>query len=465
MATAPPGSGASGGGSPAPGERGRGERRATILPSPLALKLGAGLALLSLGGAVLPALGWACVGALAALALAVALEGRGLPPDAVGFTRRLPLRASLREPEPAADVLESRVPFPLAVRVADALPSDVRREPPGPVDLGLPARTALELRFTLVASRRGERQLQAPLLTFGRRGGLALRRVSAGAPSRLRVSPSVARLRRYETLRQNRALSGFGIHVARQAGLGAEFEHLRLYAAGDDTRRIHWKATAKRGRPVSQVMRVERDQSVLLAVDVSHWMGLSAGGLSRLDHAVDAALFLAHVAARSGDRVGLCLFAHDVLALVPPDGRPGHERRLLDALTAAEALSVHPSYRNLARHLLARRLRRSLIVVLSEPADEESAEELRAALAVLSSRHVTLAVSLRDPALEAAARAEPVDVDALCRRLAAREVQDERAERQRRQREIGIHGLDVLPDALAVSLVNRYLDLKARGSL
>jgi uncharacterized protein (DUF58 family) len=436
-----------------------------LLPSPLALKAGAALVALSLLGAVVPALGWACVGALVALAVGVALDGRGLPRDALVFTRRLPVRASLREPEPVVDVLESRVGFALDVRVADALPPDVRREPEGPADLRLPARGALELRFTLRCTRRGERVLQAPLLTFGRHGGLALRRVSAGAPARLRVSPSVARLRRYETLRQNRALAGFGIHSARQTGLGAEFEHLRLFAAGDDKRRVHWKATAKRGRPVTQVVRVERDQSVLLAVDVSHWMGLSAGPVSRLDHAVDAALFLAHVAARSGDRVGLALFAHDVLALVPPEARPGHERRLLDALTAAEALPVHPSYRNLARHLLARRLRRSLVVVLSEPADDDAAAELRAALQTLSRRHVTLAVSLRDPALAEAAHAFPGDVPALCRRLAAREVQDERAERQRRQREIGIHGLDVLPDELAVSLVNRYLDLKARGTL
>ncbi len=436
-----------------------------ILPSPLALRIGAALLLLSLGGAVLPALGWACVGALVALAVAVAFDGRGLPADAVVWRRVLPLRASLGEAEPIVDVLESRVPFALDVRVADALPADVRREPPGPADLRLGPRARVELRFCVVAARRGERELQAPFLTLARRLGLGLRRVSAGPPSRLRVSPNVARLKRYEMLRQKRALSGFGLHVAQQSGLGAEFDHLRLFGRGDDYRRIHWKATARRGRPITQVTRVERDQSVLLAVDVSHWMGLSAGTLSRLDHAVDAALFLAHVAARSGDRVGLCLFAHDVLALVPPSSRPGHARRILDVLTAAETQPVHPSYRNLARHLLARRLRRSLIVVLSEPVDDESAGELRTALFALQGRHVTLAVSLRDPALEEATQATPADVAGLCRRLAAREVQDERAERQRRQHERGIHGLDVAPDGLAVALVNRYLDLKSRGAL
>ncbi len=436
-----------------------------ILPSPLALRCAVALALLSLGGAALPALGWACVGVLAALALAVALEGRGLPADAVSLRRVLPVRASLGEPETLVDVLESHVPFALDVRVHDALPPDLRREPAGPADLRLAARATVELRFAVVAARRGEREMQAPFLTFGRPAGLALRRVSAGAPVRLRVSPNVARLKRYELLRQKRALSGFGLHVARHSGLGAEFDHLRLFGRGDDYRRMHWKATARRGRPVTQVTRVERDQSVLLAVDVSHWMGLSAGTLSRLDHAVDAALFLAHVAARAGDRVGLCLFAHEVQALVPPSSRPGHERRILDVLSAAEPRPVHPSYRNLARHLLARRLRRSLIVVLSEPADDESAAELRAALVALRGRHVALAVSQRDPALEAAAQELPADVAGLCRRLAAREVQDERAERLRQQRQRGIHGLDVAPDGLAVALVNRYLDLKSRGAL
>jgi uncharacterized protein (DUF58 family) len=204
-------------------------------------------------------------------------------------------------------------------------------------------------------------------------------------------------------------------------------------------------------------------------------MGISAGVLSRLDHAVDAALFLAHVARQSGDQVGLALFGHEVTTFLAPSAKHGQIHHILQALGPVQPRPVHPSYRNLARYVLSRRLRRSLIVVLTEPADPESARELTAALAALRARHLPLAVGLQDPTLAALAGQDPEDVLGLCRRLAAGEVQEERAHRLQAQREhglgagpfrgLGLQTLDVLPEDLSVSLVNRYLDLKVRGAL
>jgi uncharacterized protein (DUF58 family) len=138
---------------------------------------------------------------------------------------------------------------------------------------------------------------------------------------------------------------------------------------------------------------------------------------------------------------------------------------MVEALTRAEPLPVHPSYRNLARQLLKRRLRRSLVVVITEPPDPESADELVAAASVLRRRHLLLPVSLRDPAVAAMAAAVPVGPAALCRRLAAREVEEERGQRIETQRERGLNGVDALPGELSVAVVNRYLELKGRGAL
>jgi uncharacterized protein (DUF58 family) len=436
-----------------------------ILPSARAVRL-AGLLLAASGlGIVVPVVGWACVGALVALLVAVAAEGARLPRDVFAVELLAPPRLSLGEKEPITLRLESRADVPLAVRVSLAAPTDMELTLAGAGELLLRPREAVDVPFTVVASRRGGRSLLPPLLRFGRPGGLAERQAETGEAVPLTVSPNVARLRRYDLLRHARALHSLGLHTLRYAGLGEEFDHLRAYTRGDDQRRIHWKATARRGMPITRMVRVERGQSVLLAVDVSHWMGVKAGTLSRLDHAVDAALFLAHVAQRAGDQVGLVLFAHEVVGFLPPSSGPGQIRRIVDALTRAEPLSVHPSYRNLARQLLKRRLRRSLVVVLTEPPDPESADDLLAAGTVLRRRHLPLPVSLRDPAVAAMAAAEPADADALCRRLAAREVEEERTQRMRAQRERGLQAVDALPGDLSVALVNRYLEFKGRGAL
>jgi uncharacterized protein (DUF58 family) len=163
--------------------------------------------------------------------------------------------------------------------------------------------------------------------------------------------------------------------------------------------------------------------------------------------------------------VGLALFGHEVTTFLAPTAKPGQVHRILDALGPVQPRPVHPSYRNLARYVLSRRLRRSLIVVLTEPADPESARDLTAALAALRARHLPLVVGLQDPTLDALAGDAPADVLGMCRRLAVGEVQEERAHRLREQREHGLQTLDVLPQDLSVSLVNRYLDIKVRGAL
>ena len=436
-----------------------------ILPSSLAVRAAGFLALGSLAGVVLPAVGWACVGGLVALAFAVLVDGLRLPRQAIATVRHVPKRLSLGEPETLLEELRSWAPFPLQVRLSQVAPPDVTLEPLVSPTVTLDARASGQLRFVASAARRGERTLARVRVRVGRPGGLAIRQYASGDEATLRVSPNVARVRRYEVLRQSRALTALGIHRTRAAGLGTEFDHLRSYSRGDDMRRIHWKATARRGHPISQVVRTERGQSVLIAVDVSHWMGISAGTLSRLDYAVDAALFLAHVARQSGDQVGLALFGHEVATFLAPTAKPGQVNRILEALSPVQPRPVHPSYRNLARYVLSRRLRRSLIVVLTEPADPESARDLTAALAALRARHLPLVVGLRDPTLAALAEETPEDVVALCRRLAVGEVQEERAHRLRDQRQHGLQTLDVLPQDLSVSLVNRYLDLKVRGAL
>ena len=61
----------------------------------------------------------------------------------------------------------------------------------------------------------------------------------------------------------------FGVHAQRQVGQGREFEKLREYAPGDSYIDIHWKATAKRGRPVTKLYQVERTQEVYVIIDAS----------------------------------------------------------------------------------------------------------------------------------------------------------------------------------------------------
>ncbi len=95
-------------------------------------------------------------------------------------------------------------------------------------------------------------------------------------------------------------LVNLGLRQLRRDGRGSEFARLRDYAQGDSVREVDWKATARRGKPVTRVMESERSQSILICVDAGRSMAAQVDGLTKLDHAVNAALFLAFVAVRTG---------------------------------------------------------------------------------------------------------------------------------------------------------------------
>ena len=88
------------------------------------------------------------------------------------------------------------------------------------------------------------------------------------AQSEIRVYPNLF------TERRNLAAlflhrGAFGLHAQRQVGKGREFEKLREYMPGDSFDEIHWKATAKRGRPITKVFQIERTQEVYVVIDAS----------------------------------------------------------------------------------------------------------------------------------------------------------------------------------------------------
>jgi Uncharacterized conserved protein (some members contain a von Willebrand factor type A (vWA) domain) len=87
-------------------------------------------------------------------------------------------------------------------------------------------------------------------------------------------------------------------------GAGTEFSSLRDYLPDDDPRWIDWNATARRGRLVSKEFELERGQNIVAILDAGRVMATRLDGLTKLDHAVNAAAFVLFIAHNLEDRVG-----------------------------------------------------------------------------------------------------------------------------------------------------------------
>lgn len=256
-----------------------------------------------------------------------------------------------------------------------------------------------------------------------------------------------------------------GLRQLRRDGRGTEFARLRDYAQGDSVRDVDWKASARRGKPVTRVMESERSQTVLIGVDAGRSMAAQVDGLSKLDHAVNAALFLAFVALRNGDRVGLVVFADGVKAYLAPAAGRTQYRKIVDTLYASRPHLTWVDYLSLFRELSARLVRRSLLCIFTDFLDEDQAATMVGPMRRLARRHVTVCLSIKDAALHRLLRTPPADTELAYQHAVASELLLEREEAKRKVGQDGVTVIDADADALSLSAVNKYLEIKARGAL
>ena len=284
-------------------------------------------------------------------------------------------------------------------------------------------------------------------------------------PWRVTVFPSLVGASPRALPPQARRRREAGLRTVRRPGEGRLFEGLREWVPGDDTRIIDWKATARRGKPIARQYEDERREYLLIVIDAGRQLTAEVDGTSRLEAVVDAALSLAHAAVEHDDNVGAMIFADTVQSFVPPARGARGLRAVLEALAVAGGRLVEPDYPAAFRYLAARNRRRALTVFFTDVIDRTASEALVAHMATLKPRHVPLAVTLRDPALERLAGSRPDSERAAFERAAAEELLLAREEALIEMRRRGILVLDVAPLGAAAAVVERYHQLKRRGVL
>lgn len=402
------------------------------------------------------------------LLLALALVDARWPGPAPEVERHVPAQLSLGERGTARITVRVRRAGPAArrptrLRVTDDLPPGVERLDPDVVERTAPPAGTAEVVYRFRPRSRGVHRFGDAHVRVRGPLGLAWRQRRIPVRDDVLVLPGLIEMRRRRLLGLRERLRRAGLRNTRQRGEGRSFESLREYVRGDDPRTIDWKATAHRGAVIVREYEAERSQSVVIALDAGRMMGERIGDRERIDHAMSAALLLADVAALHGDRVGFFAFADEVLAYLPP--RRLAMDRLADTMARVPTRTVEPNY-PLAFSTLRRRLgRRALIVAFTDIVDAAASHAIIAQLSHSAHRHLVLAVALRNPALEDWA-AGPVDDEAdAYRRAAAEEMLETRAVALGRMRRAGVQVLDIAPSQVVTEVLNRYLEIKYRGSL
>lgn len=279
-----------------------------------------------------------------------------------------------------------------------------------------------------------------------------------------RVYPNVLALREFELLKQRGKLNLMGIRKSRIKGQGTEFESLRDYH-DDDYRRIDWKSTARRGKLVVRDYETEKNQPVIVCMDVGRNMLAEVDGVPKLDIALDASLMLLHAAKTAGDQTGLLVFAERVISYVPPIKSRGQTGILLDAIHDLAADAVESNYDEAMSYLASRWKRRSLIVIFTDAEDEAQAKKLSTALSAIRRRHLVMVVRVADPDVREMARLKVETDTDVYHRASGLWYQTERQLAEFKLSAGGVRSIDAEPKDLAQALVSAYLVAKETAAL
>jgi uncharacterized protein (DUF58 family) len=328
---------------------------------------------------------------------------------AIGLLALLDAFATFRLPVPA---LARSVPGSLAlgvrseVRLRVANPTgmrvrlDVHDHHPASFEAdGLPRRVELgrgqwtELAYQVRPVARGETRFERAEVRLHSPLGLWLVNRLAGDPSAVRVYPNFRALAKYTLLATDNRLSQIGVLQVRRRGEGMEFHQLREYRQGDAQRAIDWKATSRTQRLIAREYEEEKDQRVLLVIDCGRRMASKDDELSHFDHALNAALLLAHVALRQGDAVGMMTMA-GVNRYIEPRKSVAAVHAILNRVYDIEPTLAMPDYEAAARDVMKNLRRRSLVILLTNLRDEDD-ETLLPALKLLRTHHLVVLASLR----------------------------------------------------------------------
>jgi uncharacterized protein (DUF58 family) len=333
-----------------------------------------------------------------------------------------------------------------------------------PVNLTVQPGSGTKVAYRLTPLDRGNGEFGDIHFWFQGPMGLVWKHGESRAAATVKLYPGLALIERYR-MKVWRESSDHLVRALKHRGRGTEFDSLREYAVGDDPRLIHWAASARKAKLIVRQNRIERSQTVFLVLDAGRMMTARVLGKTKFHHGLNAALLLAYGALELGDMVGIMVVGQEVMCFLPPSKSPSQFGRILDATYALEPRMEEPRFYRALSDISVKLRRRSLVVVFTDLIDERASEGLKRYSLGLLPRHLPLVVAMSDSEVVRVAEKPPDTKQELYQQAVASETLERRERLLARLSSVGVLVLDSAPDQISGSVLDRYLDIKARNLL
>ena len=386
-------------------------------------------------------------------------------PDDFKITRKFDRRFAIGDPTEVTLHIENGTGRDIDLQLKDEYPAEMKLNDPRQAEFTMDAQTSASFIYSITPPRRGRYEFGRTAIRFRSRLGLVWCQASVGEEQAVKVYPNMRRAREME-LKALGARSFLAIQRrAVRRGEGREFESMRDYVRGDELRHISWTATARRNKLTTRQYQIERDQTIIIAIDAGRLMTGRIGNETKFDTAIHASLALISACARAGDNSGLVVFGRRVRKYIPPKRGVEHIDAVLEALYDLEPELIEPSYARGFQFIASNSKKRAFVVILTDLIDKDSSRELITSLRLLRPRHLPLVATIGDRDLNAAVSKSPNEIKDVFAQSAAEEIIHQRETALRMVESLGGLAIDVTTETLAPKLLESYLKVKERGLL
>ncbi len=378
--------------------------------------------------------------------------------------RTLPEKLSNGDQNEILVSVKNNYPIPVSIQIIDEIPFQFQKRD-FLLSRKMKADEDVAFQYPLVPKARGSYHFGKLNVFVRSRLSLISRRFIFQEGESLPCYPSFIHLRKYELMAlQNEFMMG-GLKKIRKLGHTMEFEQIKDYVSGDDIRTINWKATAKRNQLMVNQFQDEKSQRIFLIIDKGRTMQMPFRGLSLLDYSVNAVMALSHIILKKSDRAGLMTFSKQTENKVAADNRSGQLRKISEALYRIQTDFFESDFSRLYQDVRFTVGQRSLILLFTNFETLDAVTRQMKYLRGIAKNHLLVVVFFRNSELHDLIQANPENMKEVYDQIIAEKLEFEKKLIIQELRKYGIHSIYTLPENLNIEVINKYLEVKARGLL
>jgi len=382
----------------------------------------------------------------------------------VAARRILPEKLSNSDQNPIKIQLQNGYNFKVFIEIIDELPIQFQKR-----DffkkIEIPAREKSRFEYTVRPVKRGEYQFGKLNLYISTSLKLVKKRKIFDEDQSVKVYPSFIQMKQYDFLAIDNKIRQLGLKRIRRIGHTQEFEQIKEYVPGDDTRSINWKATAKHANLMVNQFQDEKAQPVYSLIDTGRVMKMPFNGLNLLDYSINSCLAFSNVALKKKDKVGMLSFSNQTGSLVPASSNKTHLQKLLESLYNIKTRFLDTDF-GLLYSVVKRHIKqRSLLMIYTNFEHMNALERELPFLMALSKKHVVVIIFFENTELDMIIQNKMKSVSEIAHQTIAEEFAFEKRLMAKKLQQNGIQTLLTRPEDLSINTINKYLEIKARGLL